>query len=144
MSAELLQSSTAAVQRFNQVKTFDTAPTALSDAVCLEPDHNRRPMIFPGNSRRDNSQHARMPLACPHDNCRITHRIKLASDLLLGGKQDLLFNFLPRPILLVEKISERGSFHFILCEKKLQRLLSCAQSSCRVQSRSKPESDIFR
>src|SRR5438046_9302196 len=129
MSAELLQSSTAAVQRFNQVKTFDTAPTALSDAVCLEPDHNRRPMIFPGNSRRDNSQHARMPLACPHDNCRITHPIKLASDLLLGAKQDLLFNFLPRPTLLVEKIRQPSTFHSILCENKLQTPPSAPPSS---------------
>jgi hypothetical protein len=62
-----------------------------------------------------------MPSACADDNCRISHRIKLTVDLLLGGEEDLLFNFLSLPILLIEEIGERRGFGFILCEKKSQR-----------------------
>ena len=114
------------MQRFHQIKTFDAAAASLSDTGFLKSDHNRRPMIFAGNSRRDNSDHARMPATSAHDNRRISHRIKFTGDLLFRGKEDLFFNFLSLAILVVEKISERRSFAFILCKKKLQRFFRCA------------------
>src|SRR5437762_4815789 len=107
------------IQRSNQIEPFDATATCFSNTVCLHPNHDRRPMIFAGNSRSDNSQDARMPAACAYDDRRVAHRVVITTDLLLRRKEDLLFHTLALAVLFIEKFCQCSRFILIFRKKKL-------------------------
>ena len=115
MPAVLLQTAAAAVQRFNQIQAFDAAAASFANTLFLEPDHNRRPMIFARNSRGNNSQYPRMPAARVNDDRRIAPRIELPGNLLVRGEVNFLFDFLSLAVLFVKQFSERRPLGFVLC-----------------------------
>jgi hypothetical protein len=55
-----------------------------------------------------------VPPVCRDDDGRVSHRIKVTTDLLLRCEKHLLFDLLPLAILSVEKIGQRRRLGFVL------------------------------
>src|ERR1700694_3629271 len=103
----------ALAERFDQRHSFDATSASLAQTGFVETNDDRWPMIFLGEPRRDNAEHARLPAARPDDNRSIARRIAIWSYLFVGRREDLFFDRLPFAVLRVELRRQLRRFVFV-------------------------------
>ena len=144
VTAVFFQMRAAFCQRGHQRKPVDASSAALSHALFIKADHERRAMMLPQQTRRHDPDHTRMPPIAAHHDRRMTLRIEPLRKLLLRLRQHLIFHRPTLAILHIEIRRQRTGARAVFGEQKFQRFLRRAESSCRIHPRADFETDIGR
>ena len=130
-------------QSSDEIQTFDAATAAFANPVLIEPDDNRRPMVFVRDPRRHDAEDSGMPATRRHHDRGVARHAKLARNLFLRRQENLFLDLLSLAILAIEKPGQLRRFGFARGKQKLQRFFRRAQSPGGIQSRAEPEPDVF-
>ena len=85
-----------------------------------------------------------MPATRAQDDSGIPGCIKIFREFLFRLLQNLFFNFLAFPILIVQFTREFPGFDRTVRYQQTQRFLRRCQPTSRIQTRTQPEADVIR